>query len=67
MAEQFMSVEDAAAELGRSIAWVRRLAQNGRLPGAEKVGRDWIIPKAAVAGWKPESRGRPKGAKNGGG
>jgi len=37
-----LNVEEAATYLGLKPAWVRRLAQAGRIT-ATKVGRDWVI------------------------
>ncbi|MEU4802842.1 helix-turn-helix domain-containing protein [Actinosynnema sp. NPDC023587] len=44
-----MTSEQAAAELGVSARRVRRLAAAGLLPGAERAGRDWVIPSDAVS------------------
>jgi excisionase family DNA binding protein len=38
----------AAERLQCSHRWVKRLAETGRLPGAVKVGRGWVIPADAV-------------------
>jgi excisionase family DNA binding protein len=34
----------AAKLLGCNVAYVRRMAAQGRIPGAQKVGRDWVFP-----------------------
>jgi len=55
---EYISVTEAAKKHGLSKAWVGRLVQNGRIEGAVKVGRQWIIP----ATWTPPilKRGKPK-------
>jgi excisionase family DNA binding protein len=54
---EFISVQAAAAALGVSARHVRRLARKGRLRGAQKPGRDWLIPSPVIV--LPVSRGRP--------
>lgn len=46
----FISTEEAAKILAArfgtySSATVRRLALRGKIPGAQKIGRDWVIPR----------------------
>ena len=42
---QFQCTADAAARVGFTRAWVKKLAVTGRIPGAVKVGaRAWLIP-----------------------
>ena len=42
---EYTTIREAAAELGLEESWVRRLCIAGRIVGAVKVGRDWMIPK----------------------
>ncbi|XVV05826.1 helix-turn-helix domain-containing protein [Actinosynnema sp. CA-248983] len=61
-----MTSTEAAAALGVSARRVRRLAAAGVLPGAERAGRDWVIPPDAVAAEKARrairrSRGTTEG------
>lgn len=37
-----------AEEHGKDPGNMRRLAQQGRLSGAVKLGRDWLVPRDAV-------------------
>ena len=47
---QFECTADAALRTGFTRAWVKKLAANGRIPGAVKVGaRAWLIP----CDWSP--------------
>ena len=54
-----LTVKGAADELGVTEARVRQLASQGRIEGAHKVGRDWIIPRPVEV--RPGTRG-PAGA-----
>jgi len=38
---------------GVSIRWVNQYVKDGRVPGAERLGRAWAIPESAV---KPEKQ-----------
>lgn len=59
--KELISVTEAARRLGVSKAWVVRLCQQGRIPGAQKIGGVWVIPVGAKI--KPavprKSPGRP--------
>jgi hypothetical protein len=52
-----INVQQAAALLGISIARVRVLCGEGRIDGAEKIGRDWLLPSDPKV--RPASRQRP--------
>src|SRR5690606_41905914 len=39
--KEFLSTSEYAAKLGVTPMRVRRLCQDGRIPGAKKIGRDW--------------------------
>ena len=54
-----LTVKGAADELGVTEARVRQLATQGRIEGAHKIGRDWIIPHPVEV--RPGTRG-PAGA-----
>ena len=47
----YSSVQETARRWGISIRWVNQYALEGRIPGAERLGRSWAIPEDAV---KPE-------------
>ena len=51
-----VSVKTAAAELGVSVGRVRQLWLSGLIVGAERMGRDWMIPSPVVR--KVLARGR---------
>lgn len=41
---QFENAQQAAVRLGVTVRAIQKWAKEGRLPGAEKVGREWLIP-----------------------
>lgn len=43
-----LTVRQAAVKLGNTQKYVRDLLYEGRLPGATKVGRKWLIPLTAI-------------------
>ena len=47
----YQSVQETAERWGISVRWVNQYALEGRIPGAERLGRSWAIPEDAV---KPE-------------
>ncbi len=46
--ESWMTVDQAARLLRRHPEQVRRYLREGRLPGAEKLGLMWYIPRAQL-------------------
>ena len=48
MDPDMITTTEAAQILGYSRMSVRNLCAWGKLPGAEKRGRDWFIPRASV-------------------
>lgn len=57
---KYMTTAEAAEKWGCSTQVVRKLCRNGRVPGAETFGYDWVIPADAI---RPEmgKPGRPSG------
>ncbi len=43
----FVTVKEYADEYGKSKEQVKVFCRNGRIAGAKKIGRDWMIPKDA--------------------
>ncbi len=58
---ELMSVHDVAIMLNVHRSRVNVLLQQGRLDGAIKVGRNWVIPRSSVENFK---RLPPGGSKN---
>ena len=46
----YLTTRDAAARLGVKADTVKRWCQQGKLPGAVRQGRDWMIPESALVG-----------------
>jgi Helix-turn-helix domain len=40
------SLKEAAALMLKGPAWLRRKAHAGAIPGAKKIGRSWVFPRA---------------------
>lgn len=53
------TTEAAAATSTSRVLW-RNLAAAGRIPGASKHGRDWLIPAGFVAGYERGAGGRSR-------
>ena len=43
--EQYIGMEEAEKITGVKKAYINRLCNSGRLDGAAKIGRNWIIPR----------------------
>ncbi len=50
----FQTAKEAADRLGVTVRAIQKWAKEGRLDGAKKVGRDWMIPKEAIDALLPE-------------
>lgn len=58
---EWLTVEEAARRARVTPDCVRKLCRAGRVRGAMKPGRDWLIPAGAqVAGVSDGKRGRPR-------
>jgi len=51
----YVTVDEAARRLDRSIEQVRRYLREGRLRG-QRIGQQWFIEEAALAAWRPGRR-----------
>ena len=49
IAEDLITVAEAAKILNRSIEQVRRYLREGKLPG-QRIGQQWFIPRGALEG-----------------
>jgi excisionase family DNA binding protein len=60
MAEELLTVQEVAKELGRSEKRVREYCREGRL--GHKVGRQWIITRTELEAFKkvPRIHGAPR-------
>ena len=55
MQRKFITTTQAAERTGLSARYVQRLAADGRITGAMKVGPVWLVPESFK--WKPQKRG----------
>lgn len=53
------SVRETALELGCTLKYVFDLLHAGRLPGARKESRRWLIPAASVWAYKERHAASP--------
>jgi excisionase family DNA binding protein len=53
----YVTSHEAAQRLGKGINLIAKLCQSGRLPGSEKIGNTWLIPRASVESYTPGKRG----------
>ena len=56
------TVEEYSQAAGVCKQRIGQLLRAGRIPGARKIGRDWLIPTGTV--WDMRPPGRPRGTKN---
>ena len=54
---KYVTVDEAANLANRKTSLIRTLCREGRLPGAEKMGKSWIIPRESVLKYQPAKRG----------
>jgi excisionase family DNA binding protein len=59
---EILSTAEAATELGITVRRIQALLKAGRFVGAQKFGRDWMIPRSAMEAVKTRKPGRPKGS-----
>ncbi|MBR2843420.1 MAG: hypothetical protein IKF06_09145 [Lachnospiraceae bacterium] len=50
-------------QVGVSKRWVNQYVRDGRVLGAERLGRAWAIPESAVKPEKQKSGPKPKSAR----
>ena len=59
----YMTLKEASKIWGVTPRWINYYCSAGRIPGAEKMGTGWLIPKSAT---KPVDRRRkPAGRSKG--
>ncbi|MFH9038971.1 helix-turn-helix domain-containing protein [Streptomyces sp. NPDC017966] len=56
-----LGMGDAAALMGCTPQWARRLAARGAIPGAQRVGRIWLVPASSVDAFHHEREEDPDG------
>lgn len=58
-AEDFLSVNEYAKRVGKSVEQVKCYLRDGRIPDSRKIGRDWIIHRDSVLFYPTDRRRRP--------
>lgn len=53
----YITTTDAAREMRVSRARVTLLCRTGRLEGARRHGRDWLVPRSTAQAWTPRASG----------
>lgn len=61
MQQEMITLAAYAARIGKAESTVRQKCQRGNLPGAVKIGRDWLIPADAPYPDNRISSGKYKG------
>lgn len=61
--EDFVSVAEAVEISGYDRMHIALLCRQGRLPGARKMGSQWIIPRKALQEYMPAPPGPRPGSK----
>jgi len=49
---RYLTIIEAAEALGLTVRRVQQMCKNGKIDGASKEGRNWVIPENAIAGVK---------------
>ncbi len=62
--KSYFSVQEAARRRGISVRWENRYALDGRIPGAERLGRSWAIPEDGRCGQTGEAQIRTQAERN---
>lgn len=57
MASDLISTTEAAQIMQVCAARARALAAQSKLPGAQHVGRNWVVPRSSAEAWRPCARG----------
>ncbi len=43
----YMTLKEASVKWGLSVRWINVICSQNRIPGAERMGKMWIIPEDA--------------------
>ena len=55
--DSYIPTSEAARILGYSHEHITLLCRRGGLPGAKKVGRNWLVPRGVIEGYTPGPKG----------
>ena len=61
--DEYVTVSEVVQMTGKAASMIARLCQTGKLPGAKKIAKTWMIPRESVLNYTPGPRGpKPKKA-----
>ena len=62
--EEYVTSSEASAMIGKQARVIAQLCQDGKLPGAKKIAKTWMIPRESLLNYTPGPRGpKPKKAR----
>ena len=62
--DEYVTVSEATKVMVKAASMIARLCQDGKLPGAKKIAKTWLIPRESVLSYAPGPRGpKPRKAK----
>ena len=53
----YITISEACPLLGVNRQQATRLCREGKLPGAVKMGENWLIPRASAEAYQPGPKG----------
>lgn len=53
---EIMVCEEYAAAVGKSPEQVKQFLRQDRIPGARKIGRDWVVPRSSIDKYPLDNR-----------
>ena len=59
--EEYVTSSEASVLIGRQARVIAQLCQDGKLPGAKKIAKTWLIPRESVLNYAPGPRGPKPG------
>ena len=57
--ERYLSIREAAEKWGVSDRRINQYCSEGRIPGAERIGKAWVIPADAEKPGDPRKQKKP--------
>jgi hypothetical protein len=55
--DEYITVSEASKLMHKVVSMIARLCQTGKLPGAKKIAKTWLIPRESVLNYVPMKRG----------
>ncbi|MDR1481542.1 MAG: helix-turn-helix domain-containing protein [Synergistaceae bacterium] len=54
----YLTTPEASEISHKCESFIKRLCRDGRLLGAKKLGKTWLIPRTSIESYTPGKRGR---------